>query len=106
MPSDVLSLDPLLAVGFIGALIVAVGFVMNQLGIWKAKDFEYDFINLIGGGIMAFYAYQVNDWPVLALFFVWFLLSLKDCLFDYWHRFDWKKKRRKNSKKNDGRKIV
>jgi len=95
MPSDALGLDPLVAVGFIGALTVIVGFVMNQLGLWKVNDFEYDLINAIGGAVLVFYSYRIGNWPFFALFVVWFLFSLKDCLLDYRHRFDWKTRKRK-----------
>lgn len=100
MPSsELVSLDPVLAIGYIGSLIVGVGFVLNQLGVWKANDFEYDFINLLGGLILLFYSYEIENWPFVILFVAWVVFSFKDCVFDYAHRFDWKKKVRSKKKK-------
>lgn len=99
-----ISLDPMVAIGFIGALTVGVGFVLNQMHIWKANDFEYDFINLLGGLVLMFYAYKTNDWPIFVLFLVWALFSFKDCVFDYQHRFDWRKDRKVKKPKKAVRK--
>ena len=50
-------MNAFLVIGFIGVLVLVVGFVMNQVAIWKPSDFEYDFINLIGGLLLVFSCY-------------------------------------------------
>ena len=75
-------LDAYTIIGFIGALVLMVGFVMNQLGRWETSDFEYDFINLIGAAILAVYSWQIGSYPLLVLFVVWTLFSIKDVLAD------------------------
>lgn len=59
-----------------------VGFLLNQLGHWETSDFEYDFINLIGAALLSVYAWQIGSLPILILFIVWTLFSLKDVVFD------------------------
>lgn len=75
-------LDSYTIIGFIGAIVLVVGFLMNHLGKWGNDDFEYDFINLIGAAILAVYAWQIGSYPLLILFMVWSLLSLKDVLWE------------------------
>ena len=75
-------LDAYTIIGFIGALVLMVGIIMNQLGRWQTDDFEYDFINLIGGAILAVYAWQIASYPLLILFSVWTFFYAKDVIGD------------------------
>jgi len=75
-------LDSYTIIGFIGALILIVGFLMNQLGRWKTTDFEYDFINFIGAAVLSVYAWQIGSYPFLILFIIWALFSIKDVIGD------------------------
>jgi uncharacterized membrane protein len=87
--------DLKLIIGLVGSLIVLVAYVLNQLHFWKANDFEYDFINLVGSVFLSIYAYMIGSWPILFLFVVWVIFSLRDCLIDFAHRFDWKRRKKK-----------
>ena len=75
-------LDSYTIIGFIGALVLMVAIIMNQLGRWQTNDFEYDFINLIGSAILAVYSWQIGSYPLLALFVVWAVFSAKNVLGD------------------------
>ena len=75
-------LDSYTIIGFIGALVLMVAVIMNQLGRWQTNDFEYDFINLIGSSILAVYAWQIGSYPLIVLFVVWAIFSAKDVLGD------------------------
>ncbi|MBA4336863.1 hypothetical protein C0416_03785 [bacterium] len=75
-------LDSYTIIGFIGALVIMVGFLMNHLGKWNADDFEYDFINFIGASVLAVYAWQIGSYPFLVLFIVWALFSAKDVVWE------------------------
>jgi len=75
-----LELEANTIIGFIGALVLMVAVIMNQLGRWQTDDFEYDFINLIGSAILAVYAWQIGSYPILVLFIVWAIFSAKDVL--------------------------
>lgn len=67
-------------VGIIGATLILIGFGLNQTGIWKTTSFSYDFINLIGGGVLVYYAVLLDSLPFMILNIVWTLVSLKDVL--------------------------
>ena len=75
-------MNAFLVIGFIGVLVLVVGFVMNQVAIWKPSDFEYDFINLIGGLLLLWYSVAIWSLPFVILFVVWSAFSLKDCIID------------------------
>jgi len=75
-------LDAYTIIGFIGALVLMVAVIMNQLGRWQTNDFEYDFINLIGSAILAVYSWQIGSYPLLVLFILWGIFFLKDVLGD------------------------
>lgn len=84
-------------IGFIGALVLLVAFLLNQLGRWETTDFEYDFINLIGASLLSVYAWQIGSIPILILFVVWTLFSLKDVVFDGIKNMSKKKKDKKEN---------
>jgi len=75
-------LDSYTIIGFIGALVITVGFLMNHLGRWNADDFEYDFINFVGAAVLAVYAWQIESYPFLVLFIVWAIFSAKDVMWE------------------------
>lgn len=75
-------LDSYTVIGFIGALVLMVGFLLNQIGRWETSHFEYDFINLIGAALLAVYSWQIGSYPFLILFLVWTGFSLKDVVGD------------------------
>jgi len=95
------TLDPYTIIGFIGALVIMVGFIMNQIGRWKTYDFEYDFINLIGAAILSVYSWQIGSYPLLILFVVWSVFSGKDVLVDFFKQIFGKKSRLSTPKNND-----
>jgi hypothetical protein len=75
-------LDAYTIIGFIGALVLMVGFLLNQIGHWETSNFEYDFINLIGAAVLSVYSWQIGSYPFLILFLVWTGFSLKDVIGD------------------------
>lgn len=76
------SIDPLY-IGSLGAALILFAFVLGQLHIWKDTYFVYDFLNLLGGALLVWYAYSGNSWPFLVLNAVWVLVSLRDVVMDY-----------------------
>ncbi|MFC1809943.1 hypothetical protein ACFLZH_00410 [Patescibacteria group bacterium] len=98
-------LDANTIIGFIGALVLLVAFLLNQLGRWETTDFEYDFINLIGAALLALYGWQIGSYPILVLFAVWTLFSLKDVLFDGFKNMKKRKKAKQEIRKEEPSKI-
>jgi hypothetical protein len=93
-------LDAYTIIGFIGALVILVAIIMNQLGRWQTNDFEFDFINLIGSAILAVYSWQIGSYPLLVLFIVWAIFYAKDVVGDGIHQL-FKKGKKEESKKEE-----
>lgn len=99
-------LDAYTIIGFIGALVLMVGFLMNQIGRWQTTDFEYDFINFVGAALLTIYAWQIGSYPFLVLFVVWTIFSFKDIIGDGVHNMLWKKDHKKElDAKKDTKKL-
>lgn len=75
-------IDYYTAIGSLGALLILIGFIMNQLHLWKDTYFIYDFINLLGSVLLVIYAILLGSFPFLVLNGVWALVSLRDCMRD------------------------
>ena len=69
-------------IGAIGAFLLLLAFVLNQLKKWKNDDLIYDLVNLIGGLFLVLYAYLLASWPFLVLNAVWTFVSLRDVFID------------------------
>ena len=87
-------MDLFLLIGYIGALVMLVGFFLNQIGKWQTDDFEYDFINLIGAAILSIYAWYMEIWPIFVLFVIWGIFSLKDIVLDIYKNLKSKEARK------------
>ena len=73
-------MDTTTLIGVIGAALILIAFSLNQTNIWKNSSFQYDLTNLVGGGVLMYYAFLLDSWPFLILNAVWTLVSLKDVL--------------------------
>lgn len=67
-------------IGFTGAFLVLVGFLLNQINILKNSNIMYDFINFLGSFMLLIYALILQSVPFIIINTVWALFSLKDVL--------------------------
>lgn len=65
-------------IGILGAGVILVFFLLNQLKVLSVDNVWYDVANLIGSGLLIIYAFLLNSTPFLILNVVWFLVSFKD----------------------------
>lgn len=61
--------------GILGAGIILIAFIMNQLDKWDSETIQYDVVNFIGSVLLVLYAYQSQTWPFFILNSVWALFS-------------------------------
>ncbi len=73
-------MDSVTIIGVIGATIILVAFVLNQIKIWPSDSELYDWSNLIGSLILITYAAMIGSIPFMILNAVWFTVSLRDVL--------------------------
>ncbi|KKW47865.1 MAG: hypothetical protein UY99_C0021G0006 [Parcubacteria group bacterium GW2011_GWA1_59_11] len=84
-------MDTVTALGFTGAFLILLAFIMNQLKFLGREDFAYDALNAVGGMILVGYALIIGSYPFLLLNGVWALISLRDVV---------RKRKEKNAKEN------
>lgn len=69
-----------LIIGSLGALILLIFFILNQIGKVDKESFSYDLANFTGGLLMVIYAAMIESWPFLFLNAIWMLFSLRDVI--------------------------
>ncbi len=69
------------ALSLFGAGVVLVAYAMNQMGRLDQRGYTYLFLNLIGGGILTFFAVRARDPGLMLMEGSWVLISLAGILF-------------------------
>ncbi|KKP40536.1 MAG: hypothetical protein UR28_C0001G0046 [Candidatus Peregrinibacteria bacterium GW2011_GWF2_33_10] len=64
--------------GFIGALMILIAFVMNQKHKWEEDYLVYDLSNVAGSSLLVWYAYLIDAYPFMLLNGAWAIVSLVD----------------------------
>jgi len=65
-------------IGILGALLVLVCFVANELNVLDRHSLIYDVGNVLGSVLLIIYAYLIGSWPFLILNAVWAAVALRD----------------------------
>lgn len=68
--------------GFFGALLILLAFILCQIHIWKDDSLIYDATNLLGSVILIIYGVLIGGWPFVALNSIWAVVSLRDTILD------------------------
>lgn len=71
-----------LLIGVTGALLILFAFIMNQIHLWKDTYLKYDIFNAVGSLLLMTYAALIISYPFLILNLVWFVVSIRDVIFD------------------------
>ena len=69
-------------IGTIGALIILISFILNEVHKLDSDNLIYDIANFIGGSLLALYAYLLSSIPFLILNIVWAIVALRDVFLD------------------------
>jgi hypothetical protein len=72
----------ILTIGFIGAFLILIAFILNQMKKWDDGSFKYDFINCMGSLLLVIYGILSKTWPFVVLNGAWFLVSFRDSIKD------------------------
>ena len=73
-------MDTTTLIGVLGAGTLLVAFIANEMKKLTVDSFWYDFLNLIGAALLAWYAVLLNSIPFLILEGIWALVSLRDVI--------------------------
>lgn len=66
-----------LVAGIIGASCILLAFFLNEF--YKKVNVEtvpYNLINILGAGLLIYYAYSLQSWPFLILNGVWLIAAI------------------------------
>ncbi len=67
-------------IGIVGMTLILVFFFLNNAGKISQKSFYYDLGNLLGAGLLSFYAFYINSIPFLILNLTWSFIALRDII--------------------------
>jgi hypothetical protein len=79
-------MDAATLIGVAGASILLVAFVANEFHFWTTESFTYDLANLVGAGLLGWYAYLIGSVPFVILEGVWAAVALRDVMRWMWAR--------------------
>lgn len=65
-----------LMIGTIGMLFLLTAFVLNLFKKVRQNSAIYNVLNIIGGGLLTYYAYALNSLPFLILEAIWTILAI------------------------------
>ena len=68
-------------VGVIGMIFLLTAFALNLFKKVTQDSFIYNLSNIIGAGLLAYYAYALNSIPFLILEIVWILFASYKLIF-------------------------
>jgi len=63
-------------IGWLGGIIVVIAYLLNTTGKLSAKDFWYQFLNLIGSIALIINTYLVGAYPSAAVNVIWVIIAV------------------------------
>ena len=63
-------------VGFVGLSLLLSSFILNQMKRMTATSLIYNIMNALGGYLLTYYAFMLDNVPFIILEFVWGSVSL------------------------------
>jgi len=63
-------------IGWTGASLLVIFYVLNIFGVISAQNLWYQLGNIVGGGLLIFFAIKLKVWPNLLTNSVWLVAAL------------------------------
>ncbi len=70
-------MDTTLLIGILGAALLLVAFALDELDILADHSPGFNLLNLLGAGLLAWYAVLLDSWPFILLEGIWALIALR-----------------------------
>ncbi|MBT6774598.1 hypothetical protein HOA91_04465 [Candidatus Woesearchaeota archaeon] len=65
-----------LIIGIVGMTFILVAFILDEfIQKFNQNTIQYNLINIIGAGLLTYYAFSLNSWPFLILNIVWLVVA-------------------------------
>jgi len=68
--------DLTLIIGTIGMLLLLIAFLLNLVKKLTQDSLTYSILNVVGGGLLTYYAYILNSIPFLILETIWTIFAI------------------------------
>jgi len=65
-----------LVAGIIGVVCILVAFLLDEFSKVNTKTVPYNLLNIMGSGLLMYYAYILQSWPFVALNAVWLIAAV------------------------------
>ena len=66
-----------LVTGIVGMFFILLAFILDEFYKWCRQDTVlYNSMNIVGSGLLSYYAFISNVWPFLILNMVWFVVAV------------------------------
>ena len=63
-------------IGILGMLFILIGFILDEFyKNWQQDTIRYNLVNVLGAGLLIYYAFTLDSWPFMILNGVWFLIA-------------------------------
>jgi hypothetical protein len=65
-----------LILGIVGMTFILVAFILDEfVKKFNQNTIQYNVFNIVGSGLLAYYAFVSSVWPFLILNIIWFLTA-------------------------------
>lgn len=65
-----------LVAGTIGVVCILAAFLLDEFSTINTKTVPYNLLNILGSGLLMYYAYTLESWPFLILNGVWLIAAV------------------------------
>jgi energy-converting hydrogenase Eha subunit E len=84
-------------IGFVGAVLILLGFYRTSIGKWKNKSFIYELDNLVGASLLIFYQFHLRAFISVTVNIIWAAVAFRG-LIPFAERYSWGKPTKKRSR--------
>jgi hypothetical protein len=64
-----------LIIGIVGMLFILIGFILEEFTKYNHQKVGFNVINILGAGLLVYYAFVLNSWPFMVLNAVWLITA-------------------------------
>lgn len=65
------------AAGIVGVVCILIAFLLDEFyQKFNSETASYNLINILGAGLLIYYAYALKSWPFVALNAVWLIAAV------------------------------
>ena len=65
-----------LIIGIVGMTFILVAFILDEfVRKFNQNTVQYNLLNIIGAGLLTYYAFSLNSWPFMILNIVWLVVA-------------------------------